>query len=57
MSDQIMEWCRDVDIPLAGCLPFEPETVKAMVHGKSILEWNDQLPISRELCNIWKNIN
>ena len=56
VTGRIEAYCNKNGIPVTGKLPFEPEVTKAMVHGKSIIEWNEDLYISRELIKIWNNL-
>jgi MinD superfamily P-loop ATPase len=56
LSDQIAEWCKSNDISIAGYLPFSDDMVKAMVEGKSIIEYAPRHPISDNLRKIWKTV-
>ena len=54
---QITGWCFDHDIPVIGKIPFDPQVVEAMIHCQSIVEWEPQSKVSREIKNIWETIN
>jgi len=56
VSEQIKEWCCDNNITVAGMLPFEKDVTKAMVHSKSITEFNPDLEISKKIKSIWNQI-
>jgi len=56
MSVFINDKCKEFNIPVAGCLPFDVNVVDAVVQCKSIVEWNSELVISKKLINIWNNI-
>jgi MinD superfamily P-loop ATPase len=56
MSKQIEKWCKTNRITMAGQLPFDMQMVEAMVHGKSIIEYNPDLNISKKIKIIWNKI-
>jgi MinD superfamily P-loop ATPase len=56
MSQQIEEWCGQNEITIAGQLPFDRQMTEAMVHGKSITEFNPELIISKKIEIIWYQI-
>lgn len=56
MSDQIEEWCVSNKIAVAGRIPFDKQITEAMVQGKSIIEYNPDNKISKQIKTIWNNI-
>lgn len=56
MAGEIEEWCRENEISIAGKLPFDRCMTEAMVEGKSIIEFNPQLSISKKIKIIWNKI-
>ncbi len=56
MSNQIKKWCKKNDITISGQLPFNRNMVEAMVQGKSITEFNQDLDISKKIKKIWNKI-
>ena len=56
MSTQIKTWCKENNITMAGVLPFDKNMVVAMVHGKSIIESNPNINISKKIKIIWNKI-
>ena len=56
MSKQIEQWCKENGIIMTWQLAFDKQMVEAMVHGKSILEYNPKLDISKRINEIWKTI-
>lgn len=56
MSGNIESWCKDHGVPVAGRIPFDQEMTSAMVHRKTIVEWDPGNPISRELERIWSTL-
>lgn len=51
----IQKHCKEKGIALAGEIPFDPIVTKAMVAGKSIVEFDDGY-ISQEVKKIWTNL-
>jgi len=56
MSDQIVEWCNENSIPVAGSLPFDTKMVEAMVNAQSIYEYDPENRINNTIKDIWYNI-
>lgn len=57
MTGKIREWCKNNDITVAGELPFDERVTEAMVNGKSIIEYDSRLEISKGILKIWNNIS
>lgn len=53
---QIESWCSQKGVIIAGKLPFDEQMVEAMVIGKTIIEFNENLEISRRIRTIWNKI-
>lgn len=56
MSGKIREWCLERKIYVSGELPFDPEVTEAMVQQKSIVEWDPENAVSKELACIWEKL-
>jgi MinD superfamily P-loop ATPase len=56
MSKKIEEWCKQNGVIIAGKLAFNRQMTEAMVHAKSITEFNPDLDISKKIKLIWKKI-
>jgi len=56
VADQILDWCKGNNIPVAGKLPFDKKMVDAMVQGKTITESDPENEISVGLRKIWNSI-
>jgi len=56
IAQKIEVWCKTASIPVIGRLPFEKEVVEAMLHVKSIVEWQPNSAISQEIKKIWETI-
>lgn len=53
ITKEIITFCAEAEIEVAGVLPFEPEMIRALVNRKTIIEYKPELPISHELRRIW----
>ncbi|MDX9811462.1 MAG: ATP-binding protein [Bacteroidales bacterium] len=56
MSETITEWCSGENIKIAGTLPYEPLVLNAMISKMSIIEFDENLPISKKIKEIWNNL-
>lgn len=56
ISRQIEEWCQTNKITVAGRIPFDIQITEAMLQGKSIIEYNSDSEISKEIKIIWNKI-
>ena len=55
-TKEIEEFLSEKSIPLLGKIPFEERMVKAMIEGKTIIEFDDQLETSKVILEAWKKI-
>lgn len=53
MTVEIRKWCKVNFIVVAGELAFDTEIVEAMVHGKSIIEYNNKNNTGKKIREIW----
>jgi MinD superfamily P-loop ATPase len=56
MTGQIKKWCEKNGINVTGELEFDAKVVEAMVQGKSIIEYDPELNISKQINKIWNKI-
>jgi MinD superfamily P-loop ATPase len=56
MTRQIISWCTENNVQVAGALPFEKKMVEAMIQGLSIIEYDPGNIISIEIRKIWNKI-
>ena len=56
ISEQIEKWCLTNRIKVAGRIPFDIQVTEAMLEGKSIIEYNPDNEISKEIKIIWNKI-
>jgi MinD superfamily P-loop ATPase len=55
-TEQIQAFCRTNSVEVLGLIPYDKEVTEAMVNGKTIVEYNPQSPVSREITNIWNKL-
>jgi MinD superfamily P-loop ATPase len=55
-TEDITSFCKDNSIPLLGKIPFDEDVTKAMVEGKTIIEYNNDSASSKAIKNAWSNI-
>jgi MinD superfamily P-loop ATPase len=57
MTLEIEAWLQAENIPLMEKLAFSEDFVHAMVHGKTIVEYDSNAAISQQINEIWKNLS
>ena len=55
MTTQIEDYCKEINIPVAGKIPFDKTIVEAMVEGKTIIEYTNG-NINEIINNIWSSM-
>ena len=53
-TNKIVEFCELESVEVAGMIPFDSLATKAMVAGKSIIEYSPKSSISRNISDVWK---
>ncbi len=56
MAVVIEKYCQMHEIPVAGIIPFDPLVTEAMVHQKTVTEWEPDATISRMVKKTWQTI-
>lgn len=56
MSEKIEQNLKEKNIPLLGKIPFHKQMVKAMIEGKSIIEYKPNSEISLSIKKIWEGL-
>jgi MinD superfamily P-loop ATPase len=56
LTDQILSFCDEAKIKIAGKLPFDPKIVEAMVNCKSITEYAPESEIATAIASAFKTI-
>lgn len=54
-TEKVEDFCRQEGVEVAGKLPFDNAFTKAMVQGKTILEYLNS-PLVKEIENIWRRV-
>jgi MinD superfamily P-loop ATPase len=52
-TDKINSYCKENDIMMIGCVPFDQEVTKAMVQGKPVIEYKPESPASIAIEKTW----
>lgn len=55
ITEEIERYCKDKDIDIIGKIPFDDSIVKAMVEGKTIIEY-DSCKSEKEIRRIWESL-
>ena len=55
MSEKIEKYCNDNNVDLLGKISFDKSVVRAMVAGKTIIEYQD-CPAKKEIVGIWEKL-
>ncbi|MCK5137464.1 MAG: ATP-binding protein [Bacteroidales bacterium] len=55
-TEETENFLEEESIPLLGKIPFDKRMVEAMVEGKTIVEFDDRLEISRIIEDAWKKL-
>jgi MinD superfamily P-loop ATPase len=53
-TDKIVEFCKLESVDVVGKIPFDSLITKAMVVGKSIIEYSPKSMTSRTISDVWK---
>jgi len=56
MGKAIEAFAREKNIKVIGRVPFDPDFTRAMVEGKTIVEFNEQGEACRAVKTIWKDV-
>jgi len=55
-TKRIIGFCEKNGAEIAGTIPFDPLVTKAMVAGKTVVEYAPRSAVSHEIKVIWKEI-
>lgn len=56
MSRKIVTWCLEKGIEMIGKIPFNDNIVEAMVHCKSVVEWDPESEPAKMAKTIWETV-
>ena len=55
MTKKIEEYCKENDIEMIGKIAFDDSVVKAMIRGKTIMEYGNG-KVKKDIIKIWEKI-
>ncbi len=55
-TEKIVQFCHENGVEACGKIPFDPIVTKAMVAGKTIIEYSPQSTVSRGVETVWKRV-
>jgi len=56
LSDKIIDYCKSIDVNVAGKIPYDKTVVNALNESKCISDYPDS-PAAKSILEIWTNIN
>lgn len=54
-ADEISAFCREQDVEMVGCIPYDDVVTEAMVHGRPVTEYANG-PVSQALREVWGKV-
>jgi MinD superfamily P-loop ATPase len=55
-TEKIVNFCRENGVEVTGRIPFDPIVTKAMVDGKTVVEYSPRSTVSRSIETAWKKV-
>ena len=55
-TNKILAFCEKEGIEVVGLIPYSPDIIRAMVNGKTILEYSPESSVAEEITNMWNKI-
>jgi MinD superfamily P-loop ATPase len=55
-TNKLLNFCKDTDVTVAGILPFAPEVTKAMINGKTVVEYAPNSVVAEEIELMWNKL-
>ena len=56
-TNKILSFCKEKGIAVVGKILFSSEVTKAMVNGKTIVEYAPELKVTEEIMRMWKKLS
>ncbi len=56
MTAEIEAFARQKGLKIVGRIPFDPNFTKAMVEGKTVVEYDGDSPLAKQIKKIWKQV-
>ena len=55
-ATQVEEFCRNGNIKMVGCIPFDTVVTEAMVQGKPVTAYQPEAAVSKALQDVWQKV-
>ena len=56
-AEKIESFCKEDSVEVVGKIPFSPKVTKAMVNGKTIIEYSPTSAVAKEIEAVWEKIS
>ncbi|MCW4011107.1 MAG: ATP-binding protein [Candidatus Bathyarchaeota archaeon] len=56
-TNQLLSFCKENGVEIVGLLPFDPEVTRALVNGKTVVEYAPEGGVAKEIERMWKNLS
>jgi MinD superfamily P-loop ATPase len=56
-TNSILSFCKEKEISVVGTILFSPEVTKAMVEGKTIVEYSPEGVVTKEIRHMWQKLS
>jgi MinD superfamily P-loop ATPase len=56
-TNKLLTFCKENSIEVVGVLPFAPEVTKAMVNGKTAVEYAPESGVAQEIAEMWRKLS
>jgi len=56
-AEKIESFCKENSVEVVGKIPFSPKVTKAMVNGKTIIEYSPTSAVAKEIEAVWEKIS
>jgi len=55
-TNKILSFCKENGAEVVGIIPFSPEVTRAMVNGKTIVEYTPESAVAQEIKKMWNKL-
>jgi MinD superfamily P-loop ATPase len=55
-ANRILNYCSEHRVEVVGNIPFSPDVTKAMVNGKTVVEYSPESSVAEEISSIWQKV-
>ena len=55
-SERIATYCQNIDVPVVGRIPYDETVTRAMVQGKTIVEYDNEGETARRIRAMWQQV-